>query len=290
MNLTVSLAQFRVTLGDPAENLRRGEVLIAEAARRGSDLICFPEMWTTGFRWETNARIAAEHEAVIDAIAALAAKYRIWIHGSTLAVWGPGKIANATVLFDSAGQRVGVYRKTHLFRPIHEEAHITPGDALTMVDTPWGRAGLAICYDIRFPEIFRTYALQGADFVLLPAAFPRIRASLWRTLAHARAIENQMFFIGINQVGEEDFGDEAPLIYGGTSLIIDPLGHTIVEAGDREEVLLTATIDTALTAATRAAGNILEERRTDLYELGPIRAGQRSIPKRPQTRALENLP
>jgi len=270
MALTVSLAQFRVTPGDPADNLRRGEAVIAEAARRGSDLVCFPEMWTTGFPWETNARIAPAHEAVLDAIGALAAKYRIWIFGSMLGVCGPGKVANTGILFDSAGDRAGVYRKTHLFRPIHEEAHITPGDTLTLVETPWGRAALAICYDLRFPELFRTYALRGADFVLLPAAFPRIRIPMWRILAHARAIENQMFLLGVNQVGSEDLGLDEPLIYGGTSVLIDPLGKTILEAGDSEEILLTATIDPALTAATRAAGNILLDRRPELYDLGPL--------------------
>ncbi len=267
MNLTVSLAQFRVTLSDPAENLRRAEVMIADAARGGSQMICFPEMWTTGFQWAENDRLFATHEAVIDAVAALAAKYRIWINGSMSAAAPDGRMANTSILFDDTGRRAGTYSKTHLFTPIHEEQHMVAGNALTLVETPWGRAALAICYDLRFPELFRTYALRGADFVLHPAAVPHPRLPHWQVLTRARAIENQMFFLAINQVGSENWNSD-PVTYFGSSAVIDPLGNVLIEGNETDEALLTVTIDTALTAATREQRPVLKDRRPELYELG----------------------
>ena len=266
MKLTVSLAQFQVALSDPETNLRRAEVRIAEAARNGSQMICFPEMWTTGFQWEANTRLLATQESVIEAVAALAAKYRIWIAGSMLAADAEGRAANTSILFDATGHRAGVYRKIHLFSPIHEEQHMAAGDALTVVETPWGRAGLAICYDLRFPELFRSYALQGADFVLCPAAFPHPRLPHWKVLTRARAIENQMFFLATNQVGTEELGSD-PVSYFGSSAVIDPWGNVLAEGNETDEALLTVTIDLAQTAATREKMTVLKDRRPELYQL-----------------------
>ena len=267
MHLPLSLAQFRVTSANPEENLVRAELLVAEAARGGSRLICFPEMWTTGFQWEANARLASAQAVVAERIASWAQTYRIWIHGSMLMPDPRGGLANTSILFSDEGRRAGVYRKTHLFTLLQEERHMTPGDTLVSVETPWGRVGLAICYDLRFPELFRTYALQGVDFVLCPAAFPHPRRVHWQVLARARAIENQMFFIGTNQVGTENFGGLEPVTYFGSSLVIDPWGTVLVE-GDEQEALLSVTIDPTQTAITRAKMTVLQDRRPELYRLG----------------------
>lgn len=268
MRAAVSLVQFRVTAGDPADNLRRGEEFIAEAARRGSELVCFPEMWTTGFPWQTNARLAPSQDATIEAIGELARRYRLWIFGSVLAPVASDRMTNLALLFDADGRIVGQYRKTHLFRPIEEDTHVVAGDQLTLVETPWGRAGFTICYDIRFPELFRTYALRGADFVFLPAAVPLVRRHHWQTLARARAIENQMFVFAVNQVGSEDLASAGPTTYAGSSAIIDPAGVPLAEGNAQDEALLTATVDFSLTAATRARMNVLGDRRPELYDLG----------------------
>jgi omega-amidase len=268
MKLTVSLAQIEVANSQPEVNLRKGQLLIAEAARRGSEVVCFPEMWTTGFNWANNERMAAEHEKTLDRIAGMAKGYGIWINGSMPALDEDGKISNTSILFNPQGERTATYRKTHLFSLIGEEKHMAAGKTLGLAETPWGLTGLSVCYDIRFPELFRTYALKGARIVFSPMAFPHPRLELWKILVRARAIENQMFVVGTNQVGREDFGPDNLVTYCGDSVIIDPWGKTVVEASETEEALLTVAIDLDLVEEARSKIKVLADRRPDLYELG----------------------
>jgi predicted amidohydrolase len=154
---------------------------------------------------------------------------------------------------------LGEYSKVHLYRLMDEDKYLTAGDRPTVIDLPWGAAGLAICYDLRFPELFRKYALAGARMVILPAEWPRPRLAHWRTLLRARAIENQMFVIACNRVGETP-GDHFP----GHSAIVDPWGKAIVEGAEGEE-LLTAEIDLEEVIRFRELIPVFEDRRPDLY-------------------------
>jgi predicted amidohydrolase len=267
MKVTVSLAQIDVARTDYGANLEKGRALVCEAAGRGSDLVCFPEMWTTGFDWEANKRIAAEHEPVKDEVAEMARENAIWISGSMLSLNDDGTVSNTHRLFDPSGEEAGTYGKAHLFSMMHEDLHERAGDSLCLVDAPWGPTALAVCYDIRFPELFRTYALKGAVVTLSPMAFPYPRIPHWKVLVRARAIENQMFMVGTNQVGSEDFGPDGVATYFGDSVVIDPWGTTVVEAGESDEMLLTATIDTDVASEVRAKMSVLQDRRPDLYEL-----------------------
>lgn len=268
MKFTISLAQIRVAVSDPESNLQKAELWTAEASRRGSDVLCFPEMWTTGFNWKNNERMAAEHECIIEQVAGLAKRYGIWINGSMLARNPEGKVSNTSFLFNAEGETAAIYRKTHLFTLLHEDEHFAAGDHLTVVDTPWARVGLAICYDIRFPEMFRTYSLQGVEIVFCPMAFPYPRLEHWKILVRARAIENQMFVCGINQVGSEDFGPDGVVTYFGDSVIIDPWGRTVMEASETDEMLLTATLDMNRVKEIRETMTVLRDRRPELYVLG----------------------
>lgn len=265
--LTITLAQMKVVYRRPDENLAKAETLIAEAVRRGSDLICFPEMWTTGFDWHYLATKPREHEEVIEQVAALARRHRIWINGSLPMVTEDGRIANTSILFSAEGKRAGVYRKVHLFSLLHEDRHLVAGDSLTVVNTPWGKVGLSVCYDIRFPELYRSYALQGVRLVLAPAAFPDPRRDHWQVLSRARAIENQMFLAGVNRVGNEDFGPDGVVRYFGTSLLVDPWGKLVLEAGEAEEELLVASIDLCEADELRSRMRVFADRRPELYEL-----------------------
>lgn len=265
--LTITIAQVGVIPGKPEENLAKAEQLVAEAAHRGSDLVCFPEMWTTGFDWFYLAAGAAEHEGIVERISELARRHRIWINGSVPTLTEDGRIANTSILFDAGGGRAGVYRKVHLFSLLHEEEHLVAGDALTIVETPWGRIGLSICYDIRFPELFRSYALQGVRLVLSPSAFPHPRLDHWQVLSRARAIENQMFLVGVNRVGSEDFGPDGIVSYFGTSVLIDPWGETVVEASGSEEELLTVVVDLRKADEVRSKMRVLADRRPEVYVL-----------------------
>ena len=268
MRLTVSLAQMAVTRANPEKNLEKAEIWVAAAAQRGSEIICFPEMWTTGFDWAYNARVAADQERVIERVADMARRYRIWINGSMLALNEQGQVSNTSILFDSRGARAGTYRKTHLFTLMHEDRHVAAGQALCAVQTPWGLVGLTVCYDVRFPELYRTYALKGVRIILSPTAFPYPRLPHWKVLVRARAIENQLYFIAANQVGSEDFGPDGVATYFGDSVIIDPWGETVVEASETGEELLTATFDLDKVDEVRGKMRVLQDRRPELYELG----------------------
>ncbi len=266
MRLTLSVAQMEVASGRLEENLGRAEVLVAEAAARGSELVCFPEMWTTGFHWETMKVMAGEHGSVISRVAGLARQSHIWINGSMPTLDDKGNVANTSLLISPAGEVAAIYRKIHLFSQMGEDSHLAAGNAPVVADAPWGPTGLAVCYDIRFPELFRTYALRGACLAICPAAFPHPRLEHWRILIRARAIENQLYFIAVNRAGSEDLGPGGLVDYFGHSTIVDPWGDTVAEAAE-EEALLTAEIDMDLVSRVRAAMPVLRDRRPGLYAL-----------------------
>lgn len=260
MKLTISLAQMDVAFGRPQDNLAAVEALAAEAAARGSDWLILPELWSTGYDLENAAQHATTTAAGVFAqLAGLARRYRLQIAGSALGLLGPGQFGNTLTWHTAEGELAGVYSKLHLFRLMQEEQFLTAGDAPQLVDTPWGRVGLAICYDLRFPELFRLYALAGAHFIVLPAEWPYPRLAHWQTLLRARAIENQLFVIACNRVGRA--GETAFL---GRSAIIDPWGETVIEGDDRAQ-LLTAAIDTTLTSAVRSRIPVFADRRPDCY-------------------------
>lgn len=266
MKLTLSIAQMEVASGLPEENLSKADALVSEAAAKGSDLVCFPEMWTTGFNWETIKRTAGKHGDVISRVADLARRYRIWINGSMPAPDEDGNIGNTSVLISPEGMVAALYRKVHLFSQMGENKHIQPGNSLALADAPWGRTGLAVCYDIRFPELFRTYALRGACMTICPSAFPHPRLEHWKILIRARAIENQMYFIAVNRAGSEDLGPDGMVNYFGHSTIVDPWGDTVAEALE-DEMLVTAEIDMDLVSEVRAGMQVLRDRRPELYVL-----------------------
>jgi predicted amidohydrolase len=198
-------------------------------------------------------------DGVFAETAALAALHNIHIAGSCLSIVEPNAFGNTLVCFGPTGELLGEYAKVHLYGLMDEDQYLTAGNATTIVEFPWGAAGLAICYDLRFPELFRSYALNGATMVILPAEWPRPRLAHWRTLLRARAIENQMFVIACNRVGQSS-GDDFP----GHSAVIDPWGEVVVE-GDRGEELLTAVIDLDEVTRFRDKIPVFKDRRPELY-------------------------
>ena len=258
--LTISLGQMDVKLGNPAENWRTVQQMTAEASRRGSDLVVFPELWSTGYDLENAANYATRTDAGLFAqVAALAQKHQIAILGSCLSLLGEGQFGNTAVYFDKYGRSLGEYSKLHLFRLMQEEQFLTAGEKPTLVETEWGKAGLTICYDLRFPELFRQYALGGAQLVFVPAEWPHPRLAHWRTLLRARAIENQMFVVACNRVGRSKETD-----FFGHSCILDPWGEIVLELGEGE-MLGTAVIDIAQVEQVRAKIPVFADRRPEIY-------------------------
>lgn len=263
-NMTISLVQMDCRLGDPETNFAYAANAIASAARRGSDLVLLPELWSTAYALDAAPMLAAplaqhaEEGGWFGRMAGLAAEHGLFVGGSLLEVRG-GRYYNCFALYGPDGVLCGAYRKVHLFRLMDEEKYLAPGEETVCLDLPWGSTGLAICYDLRFPELFRGYALAGARLMLIPAEWPHPRREHWRTLLRARAIENQCFVAACNRVGAT-----GNATFFGSSAVIDPWGETLVEAGE-VETLLTVTIDTALVDSVRRRIPVFEDRRAELY-------------------------
>lgn len=260
MEITISLGQFDVKAGHLDHNLKRVEDWTAQAAERGSDVVVFPELWDSGYALDRAADIGTPlDQGRFAHMAELAQTHNIHIISSMME-YVDGRAWNAAVWFTPQGTQAGVYRKIHLFRLMDEDKYLQPGESPLMLDMPWGRTGVSICYDLRFPELYRGYALEGAGITFVPAQWPHPRSLHWRTLGRARAIENQMFVVACNRVGVE--GDAT---FCGYSAIYDPWGEAVVE-GDEAEALLTATIDLDVVAKVRNKIPVFEDRRPELYD------------------------
>lgn len=261
MKVQVALIQMDIALGQPEVNRARGAEMVRRAAADGARLILLPEMWTTGYCLPDLAGGHADRsgEPTGALLAALARETGAAIAGST-ADERRGKVYNRAAVYGPAGDRLAAYDKVHLVPMMQEPRYLTPGDRLSLADLGGAKAGLAICYDLRFPELFRYLTVAGAELFLVPAEWPAQRLHHWRTLCMARAIENQSFVLACNRVGSDPANR-----FPGHSLVIDPFGEVLAEGGAGEEIV-TAEIDLAQVAAVRERIPSLKDRRPDLYE------------------------
>ena len=201
-----------------------------------ADFTVLPELWIPGaFDLPLAREVAAPLDSpVLQRIQSMAAGARTWVHAGTYAERLPdGRTFNTAVLIGPAGEVVATYRKRHLFGfETGERTLMSAGDALVVAETPLGHTGLATCYDLRFPEMFRALVDSGATTFLLASGWPVPRIEHWRVLARARAIENLAWVVACNGVGSH-----ADITLGGHSIVVDPQGNVIAEAGDAEEIL-----------------------------------------------------
>jgi predicted amidohydrolase len=223
--------------------------------QRGADLVVLPELWPQGgfaYRtWESGAQPIDGPivTALRDATRSLGAVVHM---GSIIERDETGRLFNTSILIGADGELLTSYRKVHLFGFGEGEPKLlTPGDGVVVHDT----LGLATCYDLRFPEQFRLLLDAGAEVVLLPAAWPAKRIAHWRLLAQARAVENQSYVVACNTAGTH-----AGVPMGGGSIVVDPWGGVLAEAGTEEQVL-TVDLDPDLVAKTRSSFPILADRR-----------------------------
>ncbi len=247
---TSNVSAIQMTSGpDVAANLEQARPLLEAAAAQGSQLAVLPENFAfLGLR-DVDKREVAEADGagpIQDFLARTAERLRLWIVAGTVPLRaGPdGRVAAACLVYDSTGRRAARYDKIHLFdvdipgraERYRESAHVAPGRDLAVIDTPAGRVGLSVCYDVRFPELYRRLATLGAQILTVPSAFttPTGRAH-WETLLRARAIENLCFVIapaqsGFHPNGRETYGDSLIADYWGRVLQRLPRGRGIVSA------------------------------------------------------------
>ena len=236
---------------DMTANIDAASGFAREAAVLGAELVLFPEnvaMMTFGDdQIRAQARPESDHPAIA-AFQELARTLDIWLHGGTLAVKVGDKVANRSYVFAPDGSIAATYDKIHMFdvdlgggESYQESATFTPGNKRVITDTPWGGLGLSTCYDVRFPYLYRALAQDGASLLAVPAAFtvPTGQAH-WEVLLRARAIENGCFVFAPAQTGHHAGGRQTY----GHSLIIDPWGQVLADAGDQPGIVI-ADIDPA---------------------------------------------
>jgi deaminated glutathione amidase len=242
----------------PAENRDVAVGLIEQAKRDGADYVQTPEMTNIMEVKRDNlfaAIVAEEQDATLAAFRDLARRLAIWVHAGSLAVKvSPDRAANRSFLIDPRGDIKARYDKIHMFdvdlaggESYRESNAFRPGERAVVAETPWGVLGMTVCYDLRFPQLYRSLAKAGADFLAIPSSFtvPTGRAH-WHTLMRARAIENGCFVLAPAQWGEHA---ERRRTYGH-SLIVDPWGEVLAEGGEGVGII-TAKIDPSRIAKVR---------------------------------------
>ena len=256
----VALVQMRSGLA-PAPNLDAAVRLIAEAKAGGADYVLTPEMTNIlALKHELlfAAIVPEEADASLATFRELARKHGIYLHVGSLAIKvSPEKAANRSFLIDPTGEIVARYDKIHMFdvdlaggESYRESRNYRPGELAVAADLPWGRLGLTICYDLRFPALYRALADAGSLFIAIPAAFTKQTGEAhWHVLMRARAIENGAFVFAAAQGGRHENGRDT----FGHSLVVDPWGRILAEGGTEPGVVM-ASIDPA--EVVRARGRI----------------------------------
>lgn len=267
--MRVALVQMN-SRDDKAENLERAETLVAQAASWGADLVVLPELWTyLGPRKRHHEVAEPIPGETSELLGRLASRYRFWLAGGSYleAVEGRDRFYNTSVVVSPDGELVARYRKLHLFdvevdgKVYEESATMAPGEEVVVASVAGVPVGLSICYDLRFPELYRRLAAWGARVVTVPAAFTMDTGKdHWEVLLRARAVENQVYVLAAAQCGSHPPG----LACYGNSMIVDAWGTVVARAGYREGVVV-ADIDLGQAERIRATLPALGHRRGDLF-------------------------
>jgi predicted amidohydrolase len=262
-----------------ADNLAVAGDLLRKAKDAGADVACLPENFSfIGLRDADKLQVAeADGQGVVQSfLSDTARNLKMWILGGTIVIRGDSerRVANTSLLIDAHGKRVARYDKIHLFdvtipgrdEQYRESTHVTPGRDPVTADTPVGKLGLSVCYDMRFPELYRELVSRGAEWLAMPAAFtvPTGRAH-WETLLRARASENLCYVVAPAQTGTHTSGRETY----GDSLIVDYWGQVLSRLAKGSGVI-TAEIDLAKEAETRARFPALDNRQMGLPNVATV--------------------
>jgi predicted amidohydrolase len=260
----MALAQIRSSPGEVAANVRKMLQYTRDAAERGCDAVVFPEMSDTGYHMPSITRTASTWDgAAYTEIAAAAVEFKIGVFAGLSERVG-GDIYNTIAVIGNDGKLIAKYRKTHLMTgvPICEHNFLRPGNEVTLCTLGGFKIGLMTCYDIRFPELARRLCLQGAEVLVVPAAWPMYRLGHWETINACRAIENQVYVAAVNRVGTDE-----GLGFCGASRLLDPYGTILASASSIDETLIVGEISRERILEVRARLKVYEDRREELYRL-----------------------
>lgn len=256
----IALAQIDIAFAEPEKNFEKVRDLTLLAAEKKVDVVVFPEMWNTGYALSNLPELAdSDGKRTQNFLTELSKKYQMNIVAGSVATAKSGKFYNSNYIFDAKGNLVSQYDKVHLFGPMEEDKFISSGKSENVFELAAVKSAAVICYDIRFPEWLRTNMKQGAKILYVVAEWPKQRIEQWQILLQARAIENQAFVVAVNRVGY-DLNN----CFNGHSLVIDPLGTILLDAGE-EEGLQLIDIDVNQVDTVRGQIPVFADRKPELY-------------------------
>lgn len=268
--MKVSLLQMK-TAATPAENIIKIKDMLKQAKAEGADMAVLPEMCCCPYENSAFVEFAMERDSdFLKEIAASAKELELYIIAGSIPLLSKGKIYNASFVYDSKGEYVCAHRKTHLFdinvpggQYFMESDTFTAGKDVTTFNTPWGKMGLIICYDIRFPELSRLLSLEGVQAIFVPAAFNMTTGPAhWEVSFRMRALDNQVFMVGCAPARDM----ESSYTAWGHSMVTDPWGSILGQMNETEGIL-TVELDMERVDTVRQQLPLLKHRRTDLYDV-----------------------
>jgi omega-amidase len=268
--IKAAICQMQVET-EKERNLKKAARLIEQAARMGAELIVLPEVFNGPYDVACFADYAESIPGpTFDFLSHSAAKHGIAVVGSFIERSADDKLFNSSFIFDDQGNLLGNHRKVHLFDidipgqiTFKESSVLSAGQDITVVNYKGLKIGIMICYDVRFPELARAMVLKGADLFVIPAGFNRTTGPLhWELLMRSRAVDNQVFVMAAGS----GFDPDADYKAWGHSMIVDPYGKILAQAGDGEEII-AAELNFAVAERVRKEIPVLKHRRDDVYQL-----------------------
>ncbi len=261
--MKIAVFQMDLVAGNPQANRDKVEKWVQLIIMEQPDVLVLPELWTTAYTLPTLRQILGEDETDTEVfLQELAKKHHVHFVAGSIAVEEDGHIYNRALVINSAGETIYQYDKMHLVPMLDEHLYFTGGkERAAIFELDGHKMGLIICYDIRFPELMRSLALQGAETVFVLAEWPSARASHWETLQKARAIENQVYIVSSNRVGTYD-----QVEFAGKSMVIDPWGEVLAEGSAENEETITANLRIEEVSRIRKEVPVFTSRRPELYE------------------------
>jgi predicted amidohydrolase len=262
----MKIASYQMDLipGEPSENRKRVQEWIEKVCINGDIDICvLPEMWTTAYTLPTLADTIRGDNGITEAfLKELAQKLKVNIVGGSIAMEEEGGIYNRSYIVNREGLIVHTYDKMHLVPMLNEHIYLKGGkNAARVFELDGKKMGVIICYDLRFPELIRSLALQGAEVVFVVAEWPEARALHWEILQQARAIENQVYIVSCNRVGTYD-----DVQFAGRSMVINPWGETVKKASETEEETTIVTLNLNEVPRIRKEVPVFASRVPTLYD------------------------
>ena len=257
----VAMIQIDVEYGKPAQNFAQVTARLQEAKALGAQVAVLPEMWNTAYDLTHLATLAdPAGQQTQRVVSQLAKQLALNVVAGSVAIKKDGRYYNTTYIFNDQGELVQTYDKAHRFGPMAEDQYLAAGHQVATYDLAGIRSASFICYDLRFPEWWRTAGRAGVDLYYLPAQWPASRIDQWEALVKARAIENQAFVVAVNRVG-----DDPDNHFNGHSLAVAPSGTILATGGEQAGITIVEIDPTAIVAA-KALFDIQADRRPGLYQ------------------------